>query len=324
MAHYLYSRMGQHKDHSDQGQDVSHQSLTNDSSSCQERAYAKVNLGLKVLSPRQDGFHDLLSIFQAVSLYDTISVTPAQDISLTCSDASLPTGPDNLAWRAADIYRLETGTGGCRIELTKQIPAGAGLGGGSADAAAVLRSLDQLASRPLGLTQLAELGARIGSDVPFCVLGGTMLVEGRGERLSPQSWAAPPTWWFVLVCPTVPISTGWAFAELKRKRQIQSLSDLSPYATLISSARGGYLDADKLWSVLENDFQPLVEGTKPIVARASQLLADTAPLAQSMSGSGSTVYGIYDDRTAARHAESILRAAEYPVFVCTPVESLVL
>jgi 4-diphosphocytidyl-2-C-methyl-D-erythritol kinase len=152
--------------------------------------------------------------------------------------------------------------------------------------------------------------------------GGTMMVEGRGERLSRQLWAVPPKWWYVLVCPPDPVSTDWAFAELSRTRQIQSLSDLTPYATLIGSARGGYLDADKLWSVLENDFQPLVEDTKPIVARASQLLADTAPLAQSMSGSGSTVYGIYDDRSAARRAESVLCDAEYPVFVCTPVESM--
>ncbi|MCH7520221.1 MAG: FAD-binding protein [Candidatus Marinimicrobia bacterium] len=187
------------------------------------------------------------------------------------------------------------------------------------DAAAVLLSMDRLASRPLGLNRLAELGALLGSDVPFAVRGGTVLVEGRGERLLPLRWAAPPRWWCLLVCPPSPVSTEWAYEELARRRGHRVLSDPSPYSTFISSARGGCLDAHKLWSVLENDFQPLVEGIKPIVARASQLLADTAPLARSMSGSGSTVYGIYDDRTAARRAETILRAARYPVFLCTPV-----
>lgn len=308
---------------------MSHQSLTNNSTDlagCRELAFAKINLGLKVLSQRQDGYHDLLSLFQAVSLHDTVVVTPATEISLCCSNPALPTGPENLAWQAADLYRRTVDGSGCHIELTKVIPSGAGLGGGSADAAAVLRALDRLAPRAMGLPRLAELGAELGSDVPFAVLGGTMLVEGRGERLQPQSWRTSPAWWYVLVCPAAPVATPWAYAELARRRagtsvrtSVQGLSNSSPYATLISSARGGCLDADELWSVLENDFQSLVEDTKPIVAHASQLLADTDPLAHSMSGSGSTVYGIYDDRVAAQRAESILRAAEYPVFVCTPV-----
>ena len=114
---------------------MSHQSLTNNSESRQERACAKLNLGLKILSRRQDGFHDLLSVFQTVSLCDTIRVTLATDITLNCSDPTLPTGAENLAWRAADLYHREVGGDGCHIELTKRIPAGGGLGGGSADAA---------------------------------------------------------------------------------------------------------------------------------------------------------------------------------------------
>ncbi|HJP33415.1 MAG TPA: 4-(cytidine 5'-diphospho)-2-C-methyl-D-erythritol kinase [Candidatus Latescibacteria bacterium] len=302
---------------------MSHQSLTKDSASCLEPANAKLNLGLKVLSRRQDGFHDLLGVFQTVSLGDTVRVTLEAEITLDCSDPALPAGPQNLAWRAADLYRSQTGTSGCHIELTKRIPAGAGLGGGSADAAAVLRGLDRLSDRPLGLSRLVELGAHLGSDVPFAVGGGTSLVEGRGERLLPLTWATPPGWWCVLVCPPEPVPTAWAYAELARRRPHGVLSNPSSYATLIGSARGGCLHADRLWPVLENDFQPLVEDTKPIVARASQLLADTDPLAQSMSGSGSTVYGIYDDRNAARRAETILRGTEYPVFLCTPVPGLI-
>ena len=298
-----------------------HQSLTNNLNDLVELAYAKVNLGLQILSQRQDGFHDLLSVFQTVSLCDTVIVTPAADITLVCSDPSLPGGEQNLAWRAADLYRSQTGSGGCHIRLTKQIPAGAGLGGGSADAAAVLRALDRLASRPLGAAQLARLGAELGSDVPFAVTGGTCLVQGRGERLSPLAWQTSADWWCLLVCPPEPVDTDWAYAELARRRADKNLSISSPYSILVGSTSGGCLDANKLWSVIENDFQPIVESIKPIVARASQLLADTAPRAHSMSGSGSSVFGIYDDRAVACYAESILRAAGYPVFLCTPVSA---
>lgn len=302
---------------------MSHQSLTDNRADHQatweERAPAKLNLGLNVLSRRQDGFHDLCSVFQTVDLYDTIRVRRAADIQLTCSDGDLPSGPDNLAWRAATLYDEQTGQGTAHIQLHKRIPSGAGLGGGSADAAAVLRALDGLNGNALGVQRLAELGADLGSDVPFAVIGGTALVEGRGERITSLSWCQAPAWHCLLVCPGEPVSTPWAYTELDRQRGIQSLSTPSPYTTLVSSARGGCLDADRLWSVLHNDFQPVVEGTKPIVARASQRLADTSPLVQSMSGSGSTVYGIYDDRAAARRAESILQAAGYPVFLCTPV-----
>lgn len=300
---------------------MSGQSLTKISPSRVEAAYAKLNLGLVVLSRRQDGFHDLRSLFQTVDLHDRVVVTPGEGLELHCSDPDLPAGAGNLAWRAADLYLRETGGAGARIELEKRIPAGAGLGGGSADAAAVLRGLDRLNERPLGRARLAEMGADLGSDVPFAVHGGTMLVEGRGERLTPVTWRPSATWHCVLVCPDDPVDTAWAYGELARRRQ-HATADLSvrkAYSTFVGSARGGFLDAADLWSVLTNDFQPLIEGTKPIVANASLALAGTFPRARSMSGTGSTVFGIYDDRIAAEQAASTLQAAGHPVFVCTPV-----
>lgn len=305
---------------------MSAQALTNPEGALEEPAYAKVNLGLKVLSRRQDGFHDLVGLYQTVSLHDSLRIASAPTLGLTCTEPALPTGPANLAWRAAELYLREAGGTSCHIELTKRIPAGAGLGGGSADAAAVLRVLDRRASRSLGATALAELAARLGSDVPFALLGGTALVEGRGERVRPLAWDAGDLW-YLLVCPPEPVATAWAYAELSRGRDngdlaSRALSDRGPYLSFVDSARGGRIEAARLWTVLDNDFQPLVERAKPIVARARQSLAGTAPLATSMSGSGSTVYGVYDDRTVASRAAERLRAAGYPVFLCTPVAAL--
>ena len=305
--------------HSDQGQDVSKQSLTSGAGELVESAPAKLNLGLRVLSLRQDGFHDLIGLFQTVSLADKLRMRPSPRLEVTCSDPNVPSGPRNLAYRAAELYLREAGAPPWRVHIEKAIPAAAGLGGGSADAAAVLRGLDRAACRPVGLPGLAQMAEQLGSDVPFALVGGTALVEGRGERLVPLRWSETSVW-YVLVCPPVPVDTGWAYDELDRHRQAGSidLSKQDPYRTLLNHARGGLVDASRLWSVRHNDFQSVVERAKPIVARASQLLAATDPLAQSMSGSGATVYGIYDDRTAANRAVSRLRGAGFPVFLCTP------
>ena len=244
---------------------------------------------------------------------------PSPRLEVTCSDPDVPSGPRNLAYQAADLYLREAGGSPWRVHIEKAIPAAAGLGGGSADAAAVLRVLDRASSRPVGPRALARMAERLGSDVPFALIGGTALAEGRGERLTPLRWAAEV--WYVLVCPPVAVDTGWAYAELDRRRRggPVSLSETGRYRTFLEHARGGLVDASRLWSVLHNDFQPVVERARPIVARASQLLAATDPLARSMSGSGAAVYGIYDDRTAADRAATRVREAGFPVFLCTPL-----
>ena len=299
---------------------MSKQSLTAGSGEWVESGPAKLNLGLRVLSQRQDGFHELIGLFQTVSLADRLRMQPSPRLEVTCSDPGVPSGPRNLAYKAADLYLREAGGSPWRVRIEKAIPAAAGLGGGSADAAAVLRVLDRASSRPVGARALARMAERLGSDVPFALTGGTALVEGRGERLSPLRWGSEEVW-YVLVCPPVAVDTGWAYAELDRQRRARpvSLSESEPYRTFMEQARGGLVDAWRLWSVLHNDFQSVVERAKPIVARASQLLAATGPLARSMSGSGATVYGIYDDRTAADRAATRVREAGFPVFLCTPL-----
>ena len=307
-----------------------------------ETAWAKLNLGLRVLGRREDGYHDLISLFQTIDLGDDVRLTPSAQMSLRCDDAEVPQAQQNLAWQAATLYLAEAGGSPVHIDLVKRIPMGAGLGGGSADAAAVLRGLNRIASRPLPSEQLMSLGARLGSDVPFALQGGTCLVEGRGERLLQVAWDAEGLdIHYVLVDPGEPVSTAWAFGQLDEVRRGVSgvrdeevlrdkalldkilldkiLSGSEPYLTFLNSARGGRVPVRRLLEVISNDFQPVVERAKPIVARASQLLAALTPKACSMTGSGSVVYGIYVDRIAARHAAEQLRRLGYPVFLCTPV-----
>ena len=310
-----------------------------------EAAHAKLNLGLRVLGRRLDGYHDLISLFQTIDLCDDVHLTRSAHLSLECDDVAVPSTQENLAWQAADLYLAEAGGTPVHIELVKRIPMGAGLGGGSADAAAVLRGLNRIASRPLPTEQLFSLGARLGSDVPFALQGGTMLVEGRGEKLQTVAWDPEGLdVHYVLVVPGTQVNSAWAYAQLDAARQSSSadpaapagrdasvrrdtagdtretiLSSSDPYLTFFDSARGGRVPVRRLLEVIVNDFQPVVERAKPIVARASQALAAMTPSANSMTGSGSVVFGIYVDRITARHAANQLRGQGYPVFLCTPV-----
>ncbi len=165
-------------------------------------APAKINLIIEVLGRRSDGFHEIRSVLQTISLYDTLSFELAEGLYLSCSDPSLES-PDNLAFRAASLLQEVTGgRKGARIEITKVIPVTAGLGGGSSDAATTLKGLNRLWETGLSLPELLPLASRLSSDAAFFIYGGTALVEGRGERISPlPPW---PRTWFVLLMPPLP------------------------------------------------------------------------------------------------------------------------
>ena len=278
-----------------------------------ERAYAKLNLGLKVLGRRPDGYHDILSLAQCVDLADTLHFAPAAADKLTCAVDHLSIGPDNLIRRALATFRARFGktVEPLHIHLEKQIPLGAGLGGGSADAAAVLRALNRLYARPLPTEELRALGATLGSDIPFLIEGGTALMRGRGEILKPQQWAGAVH--YVLVYPEVEIGTAWAYGQLG-----PCLTEDKPYLSFTNSLSGGFVDHDRLFEVLDNDFMPVVERAYPIVAALRSQLDRAGARATSMSGSGSTVFGIFDDRTTASQALSALQGRGYRSFLCQP------
>jgi 4-diphosphocytidyl-2-C-methyl-D-erythritol kinase len=279
-----------------------------------EKAYAKINLGIKIVGRRPDGYHDILSVAQCVDLADVLYFELASSDQLTCSLDSLSTGPDNLVCRAVDAFhaQLDRPAQPFRIHLEKNIPIGAGLGGGSADAAAALRVLNRFYDQPFSDADLRQIAATLGSDIPFLVEGGTALMKGRGEILEALSWVGAV--FYVLAYPEVEISTAWAYGQLG-----SILTENSPYFNFIISLSGGCVDHDRLFEVLENDFTPAVERTYPIVAELRSQLDRVGARATLMSGSGSTVYGIFDDRKTASQAQSALQRQGCRSFLCQSV-----
>ena len=281
-----------------------------------EKAYAKINLGLKVLGRRPDGYHEILSVAQCVDLADVLYFESASSDQLTCSLDGLSTGPDNLVFRAVDAFRarLDRPAQSFRIHLKKNIPMGAGLGGGSADAAAALRVLNRFYDQPFSNADLRQIAATLGSDIPFLVEGGTALLRGRGEILEELSWEGAV--FYVLAYPDVEISTAWAYGQFG-----PILTEDTPYFRFIVSLSGGCVDHGRLFEVLENDFTTAVDRTYPIVAELRSQLDRVGARVTSMSGSGSTVYGIFDDRKTASQAQSALQRQGCRSFLCQPVRS---
>jgi len=253
------------------------------------RARAKVNLGLLVGGRRPDGFHDIVSVILPVGLHDTVSVRRTRHgIRVRTDDPSLPGGPENLAWQAADRFlRAARLPGGCTIRIRKRIPAGAGLGGGSADAAAVLTCLSRLCGNPLPRRRLFRLALELGSDVPALLLGTACTARGRGERLRPLRL---PKLELVLCLPGHPVSTAWAYRTLDRKRS-RGLTSVPGFPSILAARlrRGELESAARL---VVNDFEPVVFARHPGLERAKRLLLEHGCPVASLSGSGSTVFGL--------------------------------
>lgn len=272
-----------------------------------EKAYAKVNLTLAVGEKRLDGYHEVVSVMQRVSLHDTLTAEQTREgITLTCSDPALPSGEENLAHRAASLFFRETGiAGGAALTLEKRIPSQAGLGGGSSDAASALLALRKLYAPALSDTELETMAAALGSDVPFFIHGGTQLATGRGEVLSPL----PPLTdgWFVIVKPTESFSTPAMYRRL---------DELSPACTPPLPPLQGGLPA--LAAGLFNRFEAAIPAGSAVWDIKARLAAYGA-LASLLSGSGSAVFGLFDTETAARAAVEALRPAWPEIFLARPV-----
>lgn len=278
-----------------------------------EIAPAKLNLGLKILRRRPDGYHDIVSVLQTVDLCDRLVFTPAAtgETLVRADRPDVPEGPDNLVYRAVEILRRATGARhGVRVDLVKRIPTGAGLGGGSSNAAAALRALDRLWGTRLGPERLAALAAELGSDVPFFLTGGTAVARGRGERIRPVDWEGD--FWYVLVYPGFPVSTAWAYRNVRI-----GLTEAAAYGTFLDFAeKSGRICAGRLFACLENDFLPLVEAVSGDVARILAALAARGAVACSVSGSGSTLFGVFREARQASAAVALARGGGRRVYLC--------
>lgn len=280
-------------------------------------SYAKLNFGLKVERKRDDGFHDILSIFHEVDLYDDLIVTSRPDgaIEVVCESPGVPEGFGNLAYRAATVLRDSVNRQdlGATIEIRKRIPAGGGLGGGSGNAAGTLIALNRLWDLGVARTTLEEMGARIGSDVPFSIRGGASVVTGRGEYLQAIDSTGDLT--LVLVDPGFSVSTPWAFGKLNIK-----LTSQGPYTRFLNSVRAaGEVDLLDLMLVVENDFLPVIQARFPSVQRILSVLRSSGAIGASMSGTGATLYGGFASEEGAQAAVARLRHQGYASLSCKPL-----
>ena len=277
-------------------------------------ANAKINLTLDILRKREDGYHDLQMVMQSVTLADELTVTPARGPQgdAVADLRFLPTGNKNLAQVAAAAFREATGLGGeVDVAIRKRVPVCAGLAGGSADAAAVLRAMNALTGAGLSPAELADIGARAGSDVPFCVLGGTALAEGRGERLTPL--APLPPCHIVLCKPPFSIPTPQLVARVNVRKIVRRPDTSGVLAALEAGDLAGV--ARRMYNVFEDVLEPRRAAE---IAAIKAMLIDRGALGASMSGSGPSVFGLFETERAARDACALLKESYRDVFLCGP------
>ncbi len=277
-------------------------------------APAKINLGLRVLGERPDGYHNVLSLMVPVSLYDELRFELGSwGVELRCPNSDLPTDAQNLVYRAAQLVlnacqRVE----GVRIELKKNIPVGAGLGGGSSDAATTLLAVNQLLGSPLAVPDLHPLAVKLGADVPFFLLGRWAMAEGIGDRLTPIDNV--PTFWTVLLHPHFQVSTRWAYENLTlttgpNESKFNILGDTAAGEMTTSHQRlleRRQLTLEDMLPLLANDFEPLVFGHYPRLHDLRKTLLATAARAVAMTGSGPTLVGMFRAEAEARAAHDLL------------------
>lgn len=299
---------------------------------------AKINLFLKVLKKREDGYHDILTVMQPVSLYDEIllEVGDGRGIFIECDNKSVPSDETNLVYRAAKAFFEATGINRhLFIKIKKNIPVAAGLGGGSSNAATVLRALNEITSQNISTDNLIKIGAGIGSDVPFFIAGKSSIARGRGELLEPVDL---PKFWYILVNPGVPLSTQWVYQTLdktgglvKTKPVFSVLSKvkdkisyfvkgrnlnltksnedinitISKVSAIYRAGRGGNQQVIK--GLVMNDLEAVAIKKYPEIKEIKDTLINSGAICALMSGSGATAFGIFLDEHEAIRAFELLK-----------------
>ena len=279
-------------------------------------AYAKINCGLNVLGRRPDGYHNIESIFIGIDLADEVLFETSASLDVRCTPEVTPVITSNLAYRAADLYRqtLNDPNKGAKIVLSKSIPAGGGLGGGSSNAAAVLQGVEQLWQTKL---DNAALALKLGSDVPYFLNNGIAYVTGRGEHVSQlknvfEHENGPSSWYVLLVLPAIHINTSNAYTLLTRS----SFSELQRLDTIFIRALG---NKDLFRMRFENTFESVIFHEHPLLDRIKQQLYGAGAFYASMSGSGSAMYGLFDNSQSAAAARSVF--PEHETYICRPLNA---
>jgi 4-diphosphocytidyl-2-C-methyl-D-erythritol kinase len=279
-------------------------------------APAKINLGLAVYKKREDGYHEIGTLFQAVDLCDELEMSlTGRGIDFKCEGEPAPQGQGNIAWQAAELFFSHLGIRpGVQISLRKHIPVAAGLGGGSSDAAAVLKGLNQLHLFPISGDDLLAMGAQLGADVPFFLFGSSALGQGIGTRLTRSS--PLPEAWIVIVNPGFPISTKWVYNHIDTDLLLTKEPDHINMLRL--SLRK--CDLPQIGLYLHNDLESVVHKKYPIIEELKNRLLSAGAVGAIMSGSGASVFGIFSDCLLAKKAYSCLKRQNsmWKVFLTRP------
>ena len=280
-----------------------------------EGAFAKLNLTLDVLGKRPDGYHDIKSVMQTISIRDDIEIDvgTGKPWCLKCDKEGIPTDESNLAWKAAQAFfdAAKKDPNGLEIRITKRIPSGAGLGGGSADAAAVLRALNRHYGEPFSIGALAEIGSLVGSDVPFCTICGTAMAEGRGEKL--RKLPDMPDCVFVVCKPDFSVST----PELYKKIDEKQIAKRPDQRAMESALLAG--DIGKIAENLCNVFDPVVTEEHLELNYIKSIFNSYGSVGQQMTGSGSAVFAIVTEFEFAAVICNMLKENYPEVFIAKPV-----
>ncbi|MBI5893930.1 MAG: 4-(cytidine 5'-diphospho)-2-C-methyl-D-erythritol kinase [Deltaproteobacteria bacterium] len=254
---------------------------------------AKVNLFLKVLKKRSDGYHDIITVMQPITYYDEIflDVSDGDDILIECDNKNIPSDNTNIAFKAAKIFLSKTGFAKkVSIKIKKNIPVAAGLGGGSSNAAYVLMGLNEILNAGLSKEDLMEIGEKLGSDVPFFVFGGSAIAAGRGEKLEKIEL---PKFWYVIINPCFPVSTAWAYENLDLTKKQENIN--IPFLKK-------RLKTFSIEDILENDLENVTVKKYPDIENIKASLKNLGAKGAMMSGSGPTVFGIFENEGAAKSA----------------------
>ena len=272
-----------------------------------KKSFAKTNLGLKIINQRTDGYHNLQSIFIQISLYDKLKFIPHNKFQIKSTGISVPLDKSNTIFKAVNLIENKFNIKiKYRVELEKNIPLGSGLGGGSSNAAITLLTLLDLYNIKLDRKKLINLAKQIGCDVPFFIHGGIKMVDGVGDKISNIDSSVLVDKKILLVFPEFQISTKWAYSQVKK--HLDTIDNHPKFSPLTENVN---------WKLFENDFEKVVFTTYPEILKIKEILYNEGALYSGLSGSGSTMFGIYNDMITAKKAVKSLN--KYHTHIASPV-----